>query len=55
MRESLSDDVIPGVLNAAHLAALDRRIRVVGLLLYDCLDRHSESRDFRRVVIDDGF
>jgi len=56
MRESLADDVISGVLNEVHLAALDRRIRIIALLVYDCLNRDSAaSRDFSRVVIDDGF
>jgi len=56
MRESLSADVISGVLNAAHLTALDRRIRLIAVLVYDCLiNRGPKSRDFRRVVIDDGF
>ena len=56
MRESLSNDVISGVLNSAHLAALDRRVRLIALVIYDCLERQSEeSRDFSRVVIDDGF
>ena len=55
MRESLSDDVISGVLNAAHLSALDRRVRLIALVVYDCLERHSASTDFSRVVVDDGF
>jgi len=54
MRESLSADVIPSVLNAAHLSALDRRVRIIALLLYDCLQRDTTS-DFRQVVVDDGF
>lgn len=56
MRESLANDVISGVLNEQHLAALDRRIRMIAALVYDCLERDpTRSRDFRRVVIDDGF
>jgi len=60
MRRSLSSDVISGVLNSAHLAALDRRVRLVSLVVYDCLNRRGllrnvGSRDFRPVVIDDGF
>ena len=55
MRESLSGDAIPGVLNAAHLTALDRRIRLTALVVYDCLRRNSASPDFSQVVVDDGF
>jgi len=55
MRDSLSADAIPGVLNEAHLAALDRRVRTIAVLVYHCLNRDHGSRDFRNVVIDDGF
>lgn len=54
MRASLAGDVIPSVLNAAHLTALDRRVRTIALLLYHCLQRDTTS-DFRQVVVDDGF
>jgi len=53
MRASLGDDAIAGVLNRAHLSALDRRVGLIALVVRDCLDRR--SRDPSRVVIDDGF
>jgi len=53
MRASLGDDAIAGVLNRAHLSALNRRVGLIALVVRDCIDRR--SRDPSRVVIDDGF
>jgi len=62
MSASLARDVIPGILNDGHLRALDRRLKIIALLLYDCLNRTAaatpvggERNGFRNVIVDDGF
>lgn len=66
LNQSLAGDVIDGVLHNGHLVALDRRIKTVAIILYDCLNRTLTPKggvdsmkfndiSFRTVVIDDGF
>ena len=60
---SLESDAIHGVLNRGHLAALDRRIRTVAIIVYDCLNRtlgsvggaRLDENVVRKIVVDDGF
>ena len=64
--KSLKNDVIDGVLNNGHLAALDRRIKTLAIIVYDCLNRTLTAEGsvdktrldlniVRRIVVDDGF
>lgn len=66
MSRSLEGDAIKHVLNNQHLAALDRRILKVAIIVHNCLNQTLaaiESADksrlyeraIREVVIDDGF
>lgn len=66
LNRSLAGDVIDGVLHDGHLAALDRRIKTVAIIVYDCLNRtltangdvnrkQFDDHSFRRIVVDDGF
>jgi Golgi casein kinase, C-terminal, Fam20 len=59
MRQSLTSDVIKGVLNDNHLMALDRRVRAVAIIVFDCINRTltetGKVDSWRQVVLDDGF
>lgn len=50
MRRSLSRDPLNPILLEPQLLALDRRLRIVLKVVYECIDKNGE----KEVVVDDG-
>lgn len=49
--ESMSRDKLHPVLTHAHLAALDRRVRIVLRTVSQCIE---ERKNYQLVIVDDG-
>ena len=52
MQRSLANDLLPDVLTPRHLAALDRRVQKILLILHICV---TDNGGDENVIIDDGF
>ena len=52
LRESLKKDALYPVLAEAHYEAIDRRLKIILQLIYQCVISH---KTYRSVIKDDGF
>jgi hypothetical protein len=52
MQRSLANDLLPDVLTQRHLAALDRRVEKLLLVVHQCV---ADNGEYNNVIIDDGF
>ena len=51
MRSSLAKDALPDILTEAHLKALDRRVQIILIQIYNC----TRNKSIHEVIIDDRY